>query len=99
MYFLAGGKPRQTVPTRLLRETARDIAALPEWLFDESYQAVGDLAETIAHVLPPPTRTSDIGLATWIEDRLLGLKGAAARGRRARLAAGGTSSTRPSASC
>lgn len=76
VYFLAGGKPRQTVPTRLMRETARDIAALPEWLFDESYQAVGDLAETIAQVLPPPSRTSDLGLATWIEDRLLGLKGA-----------------------
>ena len=76
VYFLAGGKPRQTVPTRLLRETARDIAALPEWLFDESYQAVGDLAETIAHVLPPPSRTSDLGLAVWIEDRLLELKGA-----------------------
>ena len=75
VYFLAGGKPRQTVPTRLMRDTARDIAALPEWLFDESYQAVGDLAETIAHVLPPPSRTSDLGLATWIEDRLLGLKG------------------------
>ena len=75
VYFLAGGKPRQTVPTRLLRETARDVAALPEWLFDESYQAVGDLAETIAHVLPPPSATSDLGLATWIEDRLLGLKG------------------------
>ena len=76
VYFLAGGKPRQTVPTRLMRETARDLAALPEWLFDESYQAVGDLAETIAHVLPPPSRNSDIGLATWIEERLLALKGA-----------------------
>ncbi len=75
VYFLAGGKPRQTVPTRLLRDTARDIAALPEWLFDESYQSVGDLAETIALVLPPPSQTSDLGLATWIEDRLLGLKG------------------------
>lgn len=77
VYFLAGGKPRQTVPTRVLRETARDLSALPEWLFEESYQAVGDLAETIAHVLPPPSRTSDLGLATWIEDRLLPLKGAA----------------------
>jgi DNA ligase 1 len=77
VYFLAGGKPRQTVPTRLMRETARDVAGLPEWLFEESYQAVGDLAETIAHVLPPPSRTSDLGLATWIEDRLLNLKGEA----------------------
>ncbi len=75
VYFLAGGKPRQTIPTRMLRDTARGVAALPEWLFEESYQAVGDLAETIAHVLPPPTRDSDVGLATWVEERLLGLKG------------------------
>ena len=43
-YFLSGGKPRQSVPTRLLTEFARERAGLPEWLFDESYQAVGDLA-------------------------------------------------------
>ena len=76
VYFLAGGKPRQTVPTRILRDTARAAAGLPEWLFEESYQAVGDLAETIAHVLPPPSHTSDLGLAAWIEERLLSLKGA-----------------------
>ena len=75
VYFLAGGKPRQTIPTRVLRDTARAVSALPDWLFEESYQAVGDLAETIAHVLPPPSHTSDVGLATWIEDRLLSLKG------------------------
>ena len=75
VYFLAGGKPRQTVPTRILRDTARAVAGLPEWLFEESYQAVGDLAETIAHVLPPPSHSSDLGLAAWIEERLLSLKG------------------------
>ncbi|MGI9024712.1 MAG: ATP-dependent DNA ligase [Burkholderiaceae bacterium] len=75
VYFLAGGKPRQTVPPRILRETARTVADLPEWLFEESYQAVGDLAETIAHILPPPSRHSELGLARWIEERLLALKG------------------------
>ncbi|WP_244848028.1 ATP-dependent DNA ligase [Caballeronia sp. SL2Y3] len=75
-YFLAGGKPRQSVPTRLLIEFARERAGLPEWLFEESYQAVGDLAETIAHVLPPPQRESELGLAQWIEDRVLTLRGA-----------------------
>ena len=54
LYFLAGGKPRQTVPTALVRATARECAGIPEWLFDESYDVVGDLAETVAHVLPPP---------------------------------------------
>lgn len=75
-YFLAGGKPRQSVPTRLMIEFARERAGLPEWLFEESYQAVGDLAETIAHVLPPPERESELGLAQWIEDRVLTLRGA-----------------------
>jgi DNA ligase-1 len=75
-YFLAGGKPRQSVPTRVLTELARERAGLPEWLFDESYQAVGDLAETIAHILPPALRESELGLAQWIEERVLTLRGA-----------------------
>ena len=75
-YFLAGGKPRQSVPTRLLTEFARERAGLPEWLFEESYQAVGDLAETIAHVLPPASGESSLGLAQWIEERILTLRGA-----------------------
>src|SRR5258705_8292459 len=75
-YFLAGGKPRQSVPTRILTELARERAGLPEWLFEESYQAVGDLAETIAHILPPAARASELGLAQWIEDRVLTLRGA-----------------------
>ncbi|QYF92180.1 ATP-dependent DNA ligase [Massilia sp. PAMC28688] len=76
VYFLAGGKPRQAVPTRLLREYAIEYAALDEWLFDESYNAVGDLAETIAHILPPPTRRSDVGLAEWMQERVGPLRGA-----------------------
>ena len=44
VYFLAGGKPRQLVPSKLLRLLAQEAAGLPEWLFDESYEAVGDLA-------------------------------------------------------
>ena len=74
VYFLAGGKPRQLVPTKLLRLLAQAEAGLPEWLFDESYEAVGDLAETIALLLPPPTEQHDIGLAIWIEERLLPLR-------------------------
>ena len=74
-YFLAGGKPRQVVATAALRDLACHLAGLPAWLFDESYQAVGDLAETIAHVLPPPRQRSDIGLAPWVEERLLPLRG------------------------
>ena len=74
VYFLAGGKPRQLVPTKLLRLLAQEAAGLPEWLFDESYEAVGDLAETISLLLPPPTEAHDLGLAVWIEQHLLPLR-------------------------
>jgi DNA ligase-1 len=76
VYFLAGGKPRQAVPSKLLRQYAVEYAQLDEWLFDESYNAVGDLAETIAHILPPPTTRSDIGLAEWMQERIGPLRGA-----------------------
>jgi DNA ligase-1 len=74
-YFLAGGRPRQTVPPALLRAIATDASGLPQWLFDECHLAVGDFAETVAHVLPPPTATSRAGLAEWMHDRLLPLRG------------------------
>ncbi len=76
VYFLAGGKPRQAVPVKLLRQYAIEYAQLDDWLFEESYQAVGDLAETIAHILPPPERQSDIGLAEWMQERIGPLRGA-----------------------
>ncbi|MET1080897.1 MAG: ATP-dependent DNA ligase [Pseudomonas sp.] len=75
VYFLAGGRPRQLVPTRVLRTLAGQVAGLPEWLFEESYQAVGDLAETIALLLPESPQGSDRGLAYWLEDQLLPLRG------------------------
>ncbi len=73
-YFLAGGKPRQVVPTALLRQLACRVAGIDDWLFDECYQAVGDLAETIAHVLPAAAKVVDRPLAEWMVDRLLPLR-------------------------
>jgi DNA ligase 1 len=84
-YFLAGGKPRQSVPTRLLSEIACERAGLPGWLFEESYHAVGDLAETIAHILPPAQRTSELGLTQWVEQRILPLRGVSPETLRERL--------------
>ncbi|MCM5681310.1 ATP-dependent DNA ligase [Schlegelella sp. S2-27] len=75
VYFLSGGRPRQVVPTRQLRTLACEVAGIDDWLFEESYQAVGDLAETIAHVLPPGTGQTQMGLAQWVQERLLPLRG------------------------
>ena len=77
VYFLAGGKPRQVVPTATLRTLASQRACVDDWLFEECYQAVGDLAETIALVLPPAARVSALPLAQWVEERLLTLRGVA----------------------
>ncbi|WP_213875039.1 ATP-dependent DNA ligase [Pseudomonas sp. dw_358] len=75
VYFLAGGRPRQLVPSRLLRELAVRLSGLPEWLFEESYQAVGDMAETFSLLLPENPHSSDAGLAFWLEELLLPLRG------------------------
>ena len=74
MYFLAGGKPRQVVKTSLLKRWAQEAAGVPEWLFDECYQAVGDLAETICYIIPVAEIVQeDAGLAEWVA-RLQNLK-------------------------
>lgn len=75
VYFLAGGKPRQVAKTASLAALACHLAGIAPWLFDECYQSVGDLAETIALVLPPGDALSDVGLAEWVEQRLLPLRG------------------------
>lgn len=75
VYFLSGGRPRQLVPTRLLRDMATEASGIEPWLFEESYQSVGDLAETISLLLPESTYTSEDGLSVWLEEKLLPLRG------------------------
>ena len=64
--ILSGRRPKRGVTTTRLREWAADQAGIPLWLFEEAYPIVGDLAETIALVLPPPSRSSDRSLTDWI---------------------------------
>jgi DNA ligase-1 len=71
--FLMGRKPRQMVPTRKLMEWAAELARVPDWLFEASYDVVGDLAETITLLIPPPTHRDDRPLHTWVEEHLLPL--------------------------
>jgi DNA ligase-1 len=59
-------RPKRQVATRQLRNWCQEKAGIPDWLFEESYQAVGDLAETIALLLPAPTRTHSVSLTEWI---------------------------------
>jgi DNA ligase-1 len=60
--LLTGRRPKRTVNATELRLWAAEAAGIPDWLFEESYTVVGDLAETIALLLPQPTTTADLTL-------------------------------------
>ena len=75
IYFLSGRKPRQIIPTAKLRLWAAEISQIPDWLFELSYDAVGDLAETIALLLPDTNAEgSDLPLNYWVETRTIPLR-------------------------
>ncbi len=59
-------RPKRQVRTKQLRTWCQEKAGIPDWLFEESYQAVGDLAETIALLLPSATGTHSQSLTEWI---------------------------------
>ncbi|HUF30726.1 MAG TPA: ATP-dependent DNA ligase [Gemmatimonadaceae bacterium] len=73
VYFLSGGRPKRLIPARRLATWAGEESDVPEWLFEASYESVGDLAETIALLLPNPTSTSDRPLHEWMDQHLLPL--------------------------
>ena len=66
MALLSHRRPRRTVNSKLLRAWAADYADVDLWLLEESYHVVGDLAETIALVLPEPDTSSERSLTEWI---------------------------------
>ena len=56
---LSGERQLRSVSTSQLREWAAEATGLPVWLVEECYAHVGDLAETLALVLPEPEALSD----------------------------------------
>jgi DNA ligase-1 len=52
LHLLSGKRLMRAVSTRRLRTWAAEQTQLPGWLVDECYQAVGDLSETLALLLP-----------------------------------------------
>jgi DNA ligase 1 len=55
--FLLGQGGRRPVSATELRAWAAEAAALPLWLVEECHHHAGDLAETIALLLPPPAHS------------------------------------------
>jgi len=74
-YFLSGRKPRQIVPSRFLREWAIEMSGIPDWLYLESRDTVGDGAETSALLLPNNAKIDETPLHVLVEQQLLPLRG------------------------
>lgn len=66
--LFTGKRPKRPVKTSLMKEWCLEITQLPEWLFLESYSAVGDLGETLSLLLPPPKDESNQSLHEVMQD-------------------------------
>ncbi|HAI47839.1 MAG TPA: ATP-dependent DNA ligase, partial [Stenotrophomonas sp.] len=93
LYLLSGGKVggarRRIAASGELRAWIGEEAALPAWLVNDSYDQVGDLAETLTLLLDDPAQGSaDRPLAEWIETHLLGVANQDEAVRRAAVVAG-----------
>ena len=82
--LLSGRRPKRSVTATELREWAAEAAGLPLWLFEESYAMVGDLAETIALILPPAEARAELSLSSIIAE-LMALTGQPPERRRAAI--------------
>ncbi len=85
-HFLSGNRPKRLIPARRLAGWAGERAGVPEWLFGECHQAVGDLAETVALLLDGGPGAGG-SLAHWVEERLLALRGLDEEAQRAAVVA------------
>lgn len=66
--ILSHRRPPRPVNTTLLRLWANELAGIPLWLFEESYHIVGDLAETIALIIPTTKEHSDRSLKEFLQE-------------------------------
>jgi DNA ligase 1 len=68
--LLLGHRPKRLVTAEKLRDWALDLAAaegIEAWLFDACLKVSGDLAETIARILPLPAQEDAMGLGALLE--------------------------------
>ena len=66
--LLSHRRPPRPVTTTLMRAWAAELSKLPEWLFEESYHIVGDLAETIALLVQKRAVGTPPSLSQCIEE-------------------------------
>ena len=77
VFFLTGRRLKRLVPGRAVGQWTLAATGLPEWMLEDCYSVVGDGAETSTLLLDqlPPSPSSPLGLAQWVEERALSLRG------------------------
>jgi DNA ligase 1 len=66
MALFTGRQPKRTITSRYLKDWVIEQTQLPEWLFEETYHVIGDLAETLALLLPQHPSTVNYTLSEWM---------------------------------
>lgn len=66
MALFTGRTPKRTVTSRYLKEWAIEKTGMPNWLFEETYHVIGDLAETLALILPQHPSSYQSTLSEWM---------------------------------
>lgn len=73
--LFSGRRPKRLISSSYIRLWAYEVTGLPEWLFEECYHTVGDLAEAVALMLPDPTSTApDSQTLSWVIKQLTQLE-------------------------
>ncbi|KKW67594.1 ATP-dependent DNA ligase [Lampropedia cohaerens] len=89
LWLLAGNKltaaRARIANSTELRQWVAQETGLADWLVDDSYHHVGDLAETLALLMEEPAEATQqaLSLSQWVEQRLLPVAGAPEVERRA----------------
>src|ERR1700743_1402624 len=71
MHMLAlftGRRPKRPINSTLIRTWAMEASNIPQWLFEESYHVVGDLAETMSLLMPQKESTNEKNLTQWVAE-------------------------------
>lgn len=86
MAWLSGRRPRRVATLAEVRAWASEISGLPGWLVAEAQAQTGDLAETLALILPPAPEGANFPGLSEVLDELDGLRGQGVEARREGIA-------------
>ena len=72
--LFSGRRPRRLINSSLLPQWCIEIRNIPGWLFSECYGSVGDMAETIALLLPEATEQQTESSLSFYIEKLISLE-------------------------